>query len=159
MPKEPVGLILGHNLIEGTIVEINVFKNKVISFGRNFQELNDERVQAFEFNDSRISKRHCYIWTVQFDDNSSCIFYLKDVSTNHTFVNGEPIKNNKFIMLNDGDEIEIKFGFKGFVQIYGNSNVNNNNDISKLNDWEITSKILGSGSFGKECTTQQPYTL
>lgn len=138
--------------IKSTILEIPLERNRVISIGRGTHN-DDKRVTPFVFNNMKISSTHCYIWSIQFDETTPCICYLKDVSTNHTYVNNKPIKCGEYVILNHNDEIEIINGFKGVFKYETRQAelLKSFNGLSegKFGCWCIIPKILGSGSFGK----------
>lgn len=149
-----VAFVQAIDSVKNSALEIPVLRNQVISMGRGTHN-DDKRVTPFVFKDLKISSTHCYIWSIQFDESTPCICYLKDVSTNHTYVNNKPINNGEYVILNHNDEIEIINGFKGVFK-YDTTQLALLKSFDqlfqgKIGDWCIIPKILGSGSFGKVC--------
>lgn len=107
----------GTNLVTQKTLRMILLRNKVISLGRNSKSSDQQRVIQYVLSDISVSSIHCYAWNTQFDDNTPAICYLKDVSTNHTYVNNKPIKNGEYVILNHNDDVKILNGFKGIFKL------------------------------------------
>ena len=101
-----------------------------------------------QLNNPTVSINHALVWCTQFDEDSSPVVYVHDQSRNTIWHNGTQMGKGVTTILNDGDIIKIQMAalitFKGVqdeIISLGEANL-------ALEDWEITSKLLGSGSFG-----------
>lgn len=144
---------LGYNAdLESIIIE----KDKQLTIGRL-------ETNSLIIDHNAVSGVHCRIWSVQFDENSIPLVYLKDTSLNGTFVNGLRISKNETYLLNNGDLITIKFGVSlKFLSIYGEDEMNygkslilTDNIQTQFSKWVVKERILGNGTFGNVFVCQQ----
>ncbi len=109
-------------------------------------------------DDPHISSTHCHIWSIQFDETTPCMVYLQDVSTNGCYLNGVKLGRNNYTVVEEGDMIHIPRGLK--VHLHCKKRVLDLIESSRTviedstydffdNDWDIVSKIVGVGTFGK----------
>lgn len=125
---------------------INIYKHSIIKIGRSPNNCN------FVVNDPQVSSIHCVIWSIIFDENSLPMFYLKDYSLNGTFLNENlSLKKDIAYILNNEDVIILNNYQLRFTCCI---NLGNVKDVSQLgfqriiNNWEISNKIIGVGTFG-----------
>lgn len=102
----------------------------------------------------KISGLHFVLWAVVFDTTFEPLFYLKDLSLNGTFINNNLIGHNVIHLLEPGDNISIhEYQFQ-FVCMGKNPTVK---EIFSIGDWSITSKVVGSGGFGRVCVATRKH--
>lgn len=98
---------------------------------------------------STVSLVHFMIWGIKFDADSAPLVYLRDLSLNGMLVNGQTIGRNLTVLLYDGDIIEVRcvavFLFRDFEC---SQYLQPARRESTIKNWTISSRILGSGSFG-----------
>lgn len=132
-------------------VRIPLQKNRVYAFGRLPFDVKDERIYRIQISDPHISLTHCYIWMIQFDDESTNICYFQDMSTNGCLINNLKVGKGNIKILNNGDKIKL---YDGIEFKFKNDNIKTSNQIThknetEINDWKILDKIIGYGTFGK----------
>ncbi|CCH44768.1 hypothetical protein BN7_4336 [Wickerhamomyces ciferrii] len=116
-----------------------IIKNQKTSIGRNVGN-------TITINHPAISGTHCVIWSIQFDDNSIPLIYLKDVSLNGTYINDVKIAKNSTVLLNHLDTIAIEYGIElEYQSIFGNQEaeygdaiMNESSIVKELPGWSIT---------------------
>lgn len=98
-----------------------------------------------------ISLVHFMVWAVKFDADSIPLVYLRDLSLNGVLLNGQQVGRNHTVLLTEGDTIHVRcaitFCFRSF---YDDEMLLHHqpSPISTIEEWSITNRILGSGSFG-----------
>lgn len=128
---------------------VSLYKGKKVAIGRN-------QSNFIVINHPAISGEHCVVWTIQFDDNSLPLVYIKDVSLNGTYVNGVRLIKNSVYLLNHMDIIAIEYGIEieyqsilGYQETEFGENIISRSLICKeFKNWKITNRILGNGTFG-----------
>ncbi|KAG0688428.1 Meiosis-specific serine/threonine-protein kinase mek1, partial [Pichia californica] len=130
-------------------IEILLSKNTVYAFGRLPYDKNDERVHRIQINEPHLSLTHCYIWIIQFDNESNNICYFQDVSRNGCLINNEIVGNNKFKIINNNDLIKLYNGIEFKYQSNNNELNENEGNIIETKKWKILPVIIGFGTFGK----------
>lgn len=134
---------------------IEIKKDGIISFGR-------DESNTIVLNHGSISRNHCLIWSVQFDQESIPTVYLRDISLNGVFVNDTRLQ--KVYILCDGDRIKIGNGcefqyypeFSEYNEKMALSPILLSNNISlELDNWIIRQKMIGKGTFGYVFASQR----
>lgn len=128
---------------------VPLYKGVRITIGRN--DNND-----IILNHAAISGIHCIVWSIQFDENSIPLVYLKDVSLNGTYINDVKLSKNSVCLLNHGDIIAIEYGIEveyqsvfGYQESEFGENIITNSSVCKeFKNWSISNRILGNGTFG-----------
>ncbi|GMM38872.1 serine/threonine protein kinase [Saccharomycopsis crataegensis] len=126
-----------------------ISKNDIVKIGRN--PMNNNLILE---NEILVSKSHCAIWPIQFEENSAPLIYLKDTSLNGVYVNDQLVGKNEIVLLEDGDTIEIKLVIKFVLRyrtyfknlIESQSNVIDIQPVSSK--WNISNRLVGCGTFG-----------
>ena len=77
--------------------------NKEVLVDKHQYLLGRHKKCDYRLNDPRVSAKHCLV----FRNAASQKVYLKDLSSNGTFVNGILIGKDKAVALNGGERIEI----------------------------------------------------
>lgn len=137
---------------DNMVDSIPLCKGVKLSIGRN---TNNDIV----IDHPAISGIHCIIWSIQFDDNSIPIIYLKDVSLNGTFINDLKLGKNSTVILSHGDIIAIEYGLEieyqsvfGYQEsLFGESIIDKSGIYKDFKNWSISNRILGNGTFGYVC--------
>lgn len=108
-----------------------------------------EKVCKMVLRHSTVSLVHFMIWGIKFDADSAPLVYLRDVSLNGMLINGQTIGQNLTALLYDGDIIEVRCVavFK-FRELESSQCLQPSIRESRIKDWSISNRILGSGSFG-----------
>lgn len=114
------------------------------------------RFNTLQVHHPAVSSFHCVIWTVQFDENSVPLVYLKDLSLNGTFVNGVQLQKDQIQLLNHNDVITVKCGVKlEYLSIFGDNEEAVGRTVileeeidTEFPNWLIKNKVLGNGTFG-----------
>lgn len=148
---------------------LSITKNNMLRIGRN------PKTNTLVVSNPFVSADHCCIWAVQFDDSSAPLIYLKNFSANGVYVNSRRIAPKTLVILENHDEIELKSAFKAVFKVnpqYVKGNrvlssataqeldqntgeiattveANQANQLwTEIAGWAITTKVLGSGTFG-----------
>ncbi|ODV86495.1 hypothetical protein CANARDRAFT_188781, partial [[Candida] arabinofermentans NRRL YB-2248] len=111
-----------------------------------------------------VSSTHCYIWTIQFDDTTIPLTYLKDTSLNGCFVEGVRIGKGKYKLLEHGDTIEIRDALKlqyNLQDCYVDSLEVDLEDLEDQDDgdWRVLPRCIGVGTFGRVSEYQNKVVL
>lgn len=114
---------------------------QVLTIGRSF-------TKNIHLNNPTVSMNHGVIWSTQFDEDSAPVVYLHDQSRNAIQHNGNKLGRGKIAILNDDDVIEIQMAAKITFKAIADHASSINEVDQLLEDWEITNKLIGSGSFG-----------
>lgn len=108
-----------------------------------------EKACKMVFQHSTVSLVHFMVWGIQFDTDSVPLVYLRDVSLNGMLINGQTIGRNQTALLYDGDIIEVRcvavFRFREFECAQW---LQTPTTQSRIKDWTVSNRMLGSGSFG-----------
>ncbi|KAJ5080247.1 serine/threonine-protein kinase fhke-related [Anaeramoeba ignava] len=144
---------------------IDLIGEEPITIGRN---LNCSRV----FTDRRISTNHCSIFKKPEPNNPNHILiYIKDTSTNGTFINNNKLKKGQQTVLYDSDQISlgsfsgshippvVTYAFRNFLE---KKKPIEQSGIHQF--YDIRDKILGIGQFatvkeGTEKSTGKQYAI
>lgn len=125
-----------------------ICKHRMLKLGRNEKECD------LVLQDPAISSIHCVFWAILFDEESSPMCYVKDCSLNGTYMNGSLLKRNSAYLLQDGDLISLHdrvgkvFRFSGLGQAANPQLIEQMGFQKRVNDWEVTSRVIGNGTFG-----------
>lgn len=125
-----------------------ICKHRLLKLGRNEKECD------FVLQDPAVSSVHCVFWAILFDEESSPMCYVKDCSLNGTYINGCLLKRNSAYLLQDGDLICLHervgkvFRFSGLGQAANLQLLEQLGFQRKVDDWEVTPRIIGNGTFG-----------
>ncbi|AMD20538.1 HDL206Cp [Eremothecium sinecaudum] len=126
---------------------IRIEQNKILKVGRNAEEC------SIVLTHASVSSVHCTIWGIQFDAESIPMCYIKDCSLNGTYINGQSLFRGQCYILQDGDIISIpndcEFRFSSVMSSYSPQLFDQLGIQRRVGEWEITSQIVGSGTFGQ----------
>lgn len=126
-----------------------VLKDEFLNIGRSDSN-------TITIDHPAVSSSHCCIWSVQFDEDSIPLIYIKDISLNGTFINGERLVKNQVYLLSNYDIVSIDFGisFK-YMSVYGDNEssigdclIEDNNITVDFPNWLVKNRVLGNGTFG-----------
>ena len=95
-----------------------------------------------------VSLLHGILWSVQFDEDTPPLFYLNDSSRNGIIHNHAEIGSGRTVILEDGDIIELKLAAKFVFKCIRYEIHCLINFESMIEGWEVSNKLIGSGSFG-----------
>lgn len=103
-----------------------------------------------------VSMEHCIIWAIQFDSESNLITYISDKSRNGITHNETDMLCGLTYILENGDTIGIKTA--AYITYKCSQNdISSQTELNQpIEDWEISSKIIGSGSFGAVYVAKKP---
>ncbi|RLV93349.1 Meiosis-specific serine/threonine-protein kinase MEK1 [Spathaspora sp. JA1] len=104
-----------------------------------------------QFDNFVISQLHGTIWSVQFDNETLPIVYMNDNSRNGIVHNGKELDKGMTVILQHGDSIEFKMAAKlkfTCSDLDCCSGVCSVDDKLTIEDWTLTDRLIGSGSFG-----------
>ncbi|KAJ1921558.1 hypothetical protein H4219_000595 [Mycoemilia scoparia] len=96
------------------------------------------------------SNRHCRIFGEQSNGPEEFLIVCEDTSSNGTFLNGQKIGKGNTVMLTHGDTLEIKKGhYFTYLQTVTTSSNSQSKELDLDSKYQITDKILGSGTFAE----------
>lgn len=126
---------------------IPIKKNRLVKFGRN-----DKECDVLLTHPS-VSSIHCMFWAIRFDEESVPMCYLKDCSLNGTILNGKSLTRGQTCLLDHGDIITIpnedrEYKFNVTTLLQSVDFMDQLGFKSQVNDWRITPRVIGSGTFG-----------
>ncbi|RCK55373.1 Meiosis-specific serine/threonine-protein kinase MEK1 [Candida viswanathii] len=141
-----VGATLGkHGTVKQSPVDNSILvplqPQQVLTIGRS-------RTNNVHINNPTVSTSHAVIWSVQFEEGSTPVVYVHDQSRNGIIHNGVEMGNGHTALLNDADTVEIQTAATIMVRCFKEENVSQGEISRPLEDWEITNKLIGTGSFG-----------
>lgn len=122
---------------------IAIYTGEILTAGRA------EKACKMVLQHSTVSLVHFMVWGIQFDTDSVPLVYLRDVSLNGMLINGQKIGRHQTALLYDGDIIEVRcvavFRFRQFECAQW---LQTPTRETRIKDWTISNRMLGSGSFG-----------
>ncbi|SCU82184.1 LAFA_0C09648g1_1 [Lachancea sp. 'fantastica'] len=128
------------------LAAVAITKNKLVKMGRSSREC------SVVLDHASVSSVHCVFWAIRFDDDSVPLYYVKDCSLNGTQLNGLSLNRGQTCLLEDGDIITVPnaavYRFVAHVKLTTYDLVEQLGFQADIDDWHITSKIVGSGTFG-----------
>ena len=123
--------------ISGNVIVVPLLRQQVLTIGRSPKC----KVQLIN---PTVSMEHCIIWAIQFDSDSNLITYIFDKSRNG-------IKHN---------EADMPFGLTGILENRDKclqTEVSSQTELDQpMEDWEISNKMTGCGSFGAVYVAKKP---
>ncbi|SCU80003.1 LAME_0B01244g1_1 [Lachancea meyersii CBS 8951] len=128
------------------LAAVAITKNKLVKMGRN------ERECDVVLSHPSVSSVHCMFWAIRFDEDSVPMYYVNDCSLNGIQLNGLSMKRGQTCLLDDGDIITvpnaIDYRFVARIKLTTNGLVEQLGFQKNVENWHITSKVVGSGTFG-----------
>lgn len=128
---------------------LEITRHSLLKIGRNEKECD------LILQDPAISSIHCVFWTVLFEEDSLPMCYIKDCSLNGTYLNGSLLKRNAAYLLNDCDLIELRDENHVSFRFCTDTKAFENNSLleqlgfeERVEEWQVTSKVIGNGTFG-----------
>ncbi|SCU84452.1 LANO_0C01398g1_1 [Lachancea nothofagi CBS 11611] len=143
---EPSSLDYGFPGTNDSLAAVPIAKNKLVKFGRNDRECD------VILTHPSVSSIHCMFWAIRFDDDSVPMYYVKDCSLNGILINGLSLKRGQTYLLEDGDLVTIPnagaYRFVAKIKLLTSDLVEQLGFLTEVDSWRITSKVVGSGTFG-----------
>ncbi|CEP64857.1 serine/threonine protein kinase MEK1 LALA0_S14e00848g [Lachancea lanzarotensis] len=143
---EPFTAKPGNFEADEQLAAMAIVKNKLVKLGRSDRECD------IVLNQASVSSVHCVFWAIRFDDDSVPLYYVKDCSLNGTQLNGMSMKRGQTCLLEDGDTITVPnvavYRFVARIRQTTHDLVEQLGFRADIENWHITSKIVGSGTFG-----------
>lgn len=141
-----------HGRVGGYSKILTIRKHSILKIGRNEKECD------VVLDDPAISSVHCIFWAILFDEESMPMCYVKDCSLNGIFLNGLLLRKNKAYLLQHGDVIELcrqsgTFRFSNEAQRVNEKLLQQLDFQEKVNQWQVTPKVIGNGTFGHVLVT------
>ncbi|PVU92725.1 hypothetical protein BB561_003645 [Smittium simulii] len=148
--EEPASLT--QNKVVATLVKLNghliqnynLYTNLPILIGRH-------RTCEIVIDSNFSSNKHCKIYAVESTGLQDLIVFCEDLSSNGTLWNGKKIGRGNKVILSHGDTLEIKKG--NYITFLLKNRIlrkhDNENQLDVSNIYQITDKVLGSGTFAK----------
>ncbi|SCU91093.1 LADA_0F08064g1_1 [Lachancea dasiensis] len=154
---EPISSEEGNQENHNVLAAVPITKNKVIKLGRNDRECD------ILLRHPSVSSVHCMVWAIRFDDDSVPMCYVKDCSLNGIVVNDRALSRGQTYLLEDSDIITIpnagSYRFVTKIKLLASHLVEQLGFQSNVDNWHITSKVVGSGTFGHVLVANQKGSL
>lgn len=135
--------------ISGNVIVVPLLRQQVLTIGRSPKC----KVQLIN---PTVSMEHCIIWAIQFDSDSNLITYIFDKSRNGIKHNEADMLFGLTGILENRDTIEIKTAAHITYKCL-QTEVSSQTELDQLiEDWEISNKMIGCGSFGAVYVAKKP---